>query len=46
MVGEYHQQLRDCAGCQENSRATEQLEKAVDAIAESAEFDSPFRTGT
>ncbi len=46
MVGVYHQQLRDCAGYEETGRAIEQLDKAVDAIAESAEFDSPLRRGT
>lgn len=43
MVGVYHQQLRDCAGYEETGRAIEELEKAIDAIAESADFDDPLR---
>ena len=43
MVGVYHQQLRDCAGYEETGRAIVELEKAIDAIAESADFDDPLR---
>ena len=42
-VGVYHQQLRDCAGYEETGRAIEELENAIDAIAESADFDDPLR---
>ena len=42
-VGVYHQQLRDCAGYEETGRAIVELEKAIDAIAASADFDDPLR---
>ena len=42
-VGVYHQQLRDCAGYEETGRAIEELEQAIDAIAECADFDDPIR---
>ena len=40
MVGVYHQQLKNCAGYEETGQAIEELEKAIEAIAEAAESDS------
>ena len=38
-IGVYHQQLKDYVGYEETGRAIQELENAIDAIAETAELD-------